>query len=152
MCIRNITPFQWLRSQQEQVEDRSHGVDAVLFSACQTAWAVWSDQQCSAYTQAMQCTVHTNYNITSHHSYRQTTSCIFQAIAIYQLFSTRPTLGSTVCNRLLLNTWINTDIIIYHRFMLNLFYIVAHSVAEWLACRTQARKSTGSNCSRDVVE
>jgi len=26
------------------------------------------------------------------------------------------------------------------------------SVAEWLACRTQARKSTGSNCSRDAVE
>jgi len=28
----------------------------------------------------------------------------------------------------------------------------AHSVAEWLACRTQARKSTGSNRSRDAVE
>jgi len=26
------------------------------------------------------------------------------------------------------------------------------SVAEWLACRTQAPKSTGSNCSRDAVE
>jgi len=26
------------------------------------------------------------------------------------------------------------------------------SVAEWLACRTQARKSTGSNRSRDAVE
>jgi len=26
------------------------------------------------------------------------------------------------------------------------------SVAKWLACRTQARKSTGSNRSRDAVE
>jgi len=26
------------------------------------------------------------------------------------------------------------------------------SVAEWLACRTQARKSTGSNRSREAVE
>jgi len=29
---------------------------------------------------------------------------------------------------------------------------VGGSVAEWLACRTQARKSTGSNRSRDAVE
>jgi len=29
---------------------------------------------------------------------------------------------------------------------------VGGSVAEWLACRTQARKITGSNRSRDTVE
>jgi len=30
--------------------------------------------------------------------------------------------------------------------------VLGGSVAEWLACRTQARKSTGSNRSRDAVE
>jgi len=30
--------------------------------------------------------------------------------------------------------------------------VMGGSVAEWLACRTQARKSTGSNRSRDAVE
>jgi len=31
-------------------------------------------------------------------------------------------------------------------------YLMGGSVAELLACRTQARKSTGSNRSRDAVE
>jgi len=32
------------------------------------------------------------------------------------------------------------------------FFTMGDSVAEWLACRTQARKSTGSNPSRGAVE
>jgi len=32
-----------------------------------------------------------------------------------------------------------------------LFFHVGGSVAEWLACLTQAQKGPGSNCSRDAV-
>jgi len=37
-------------------------------------------------------------------------------------------------------------------YLLHYTFFMGGSVAEWLVCRTQARKSTGSNRSRDAVE
>jgi len=52
-----------------------------------------------------------------------------------------------------LNGCVSVCLFIYYSlFYLLAFYLSGGSVAEWLACWTQAQKGPGSNRSRDAVE
>jgi len=66
-------------------------------------------------------------------------------------------LANLLCSFFRPVTYIITALVIYTSFSLRKFVqemakVQGGSVAEWLACRTQARKSTGSNRSRGAVE